>query len=93
MDFEWDDRKFALNKQRHGIDFRRASTIFDGRDIVRVESPRGNEMRWIATGQLEGKMWSVVFTRRGENIRIISARRARKNEKERFYRSVFGRGD
>ncbi|HEY5565538.1 MAG TPA: BrnT family toxin [Rhodothermia bacterium] len=93
MDFEWDERKAALNEQRHGVDFRRASLVFDGRDVVFKESPRKGEMRWIATARLGDDLWSVVYTRREGSIRIISARRARKNEKERYYRSLLGRGD
>ena len=49
MDFEWDERKADLNEERHGVDFRRASLFFDGRDVVFRESPRKGEMRWIAS--------------------------------------------
>ena len=49
MDFEWDERKADLNEERHGVDFRRASLVFDGRDVVFRESPRKGEMRWIAS--------------------------------------------
>jgi len=93
MDFEWDERKALLNLERHGIDFRRARKVFDGREVVVRESPRQGEIRWIATAQLGEDLWSVVFTRRGGRIRIISTRRARNNEKERYYRSILGKGN
>jgi uncharacterized DUF497 family protein len=93
MDFEWDDRKASLNLERHGIDFGDAGKLFDGRRIVVAGSHRSGEMRWIATGQFGNEIWSVVYTRRRTKIRIISARKARRNEKERYYRSVFGRGN
>lgn len=93
MDFEWDERKARLNLERHGIDFRKASKMFDGRDVVFRESPRKGEMRWIATARLGEELWSVVYTRRGAKIRIISTRRARSDEKERYYRSILGEGN
>jgi hypothetical protein len=65
MDFEWDERKALLNLERHGIDFRTARKVFDGREVVVRESPRQGEMRWIATARLGEDLWSVVFTRRG----------------------------
>ena len=90
MDFEWDERKSLTNEQRHGIDFTEASKLFDGRPVVISASPRHGEARWMATGEYGEKIWSVVFTLRHINIRIISARAARKNEKERYNRSLLG---
>lgn len=43
------------------------------------------EVRYLLIGEFYGAVWSVVYTTRGENIRIISARKARKNEKELYY--------
>jgi uncharacterized DUF497 family protein len=84
--FEWDENKSDANLAKHGYDFDDASQIFH-ETIVLHESDRNNEERWIAIGSLDGRLIAVIFTRRGETIRIISARRARKNE-ERTYRNA-----
>jgi hypothetical protein len=84
--FEWDDRKSDLNFAKHGIDFEDAIQVFYG-PIILHPSDRNNEERWIAIGFLEERLVTVVFTRRQDVIRIISARRARKNE-ERAYRNA-----
>lgn len=49
---------------------------------MRVEIPARtvDESRWLVIGQIEGKHWSVVVTYRGQGVRIISARRSRKEE-------------
>jgi uncharacterized DUF497 family protein len=83
--FEWDEQKNCLNRAKHGIDFDDAVEVFNGPFVLR-RSDRHNEERWTALGMAEGRLIVVVFTRRAAAIRIISARRARKNE-EREYRS------
>lgn len=85
-EFEWDPRKSATNLVKHGIDFDDAQEIFYGPIILRA-SKRDNEERWIAIGKSYDVIISVIFTRRGEAIRIISARHPRKNE-ERAYRNA-----
>lgn len=84
--FEWDKRKNDSNLEKHGIDFDDAVEIFYGLVILR-RSNRNNEERWIAVGFSGNRLIAVVFTRRADAIRIISARRARKNE-ERAYRNA-----
>ena len=84
--FDWDERKSRSNLAKHGIDFDSAVEIFYG-PVVLFRSDRNNEERWIAVGSSENRLIAVVFTRRAEVIRIISARRARKNE-ERDYRNA-----
>lgn len=84
--FEWDDDKNRGNRAKHGIDFEEATEVFYGSTLVR-RSDRKNEERWVAIGRSERRLIAVVFTKRGSTIRIISARRARKNE-EREYRNA-----
>jgi uncharacterized DUF497 family protein len=83
--FEWDENKRTSNLEKHGIDFEDAIEVFYGGSLLR-RSHRNNEERWIAIGETEGRIVTVVFTRRRDTLRIISARRARKNE-ERDYRN------
>lgn len=88
--FDWDKRKSKSNLDKHGIDFDDAVEIFYGPIILR-RSDRNNEERWIAIGFLENKLIAVVFTRRADAFRIISARRARKNEESEYRNAKMGR--
>ncbi|MGL3106701.1 BrnT family toxin [Bradyrhizobium sp. BR 1432] len=82
---EWDEDKKNSNLVKHGIDFEDAIEVFD-RPLLLRRSDRHNEERWLAIGILEERLIAVAFTRRANILRIISARRARKNE-ERAYRN------
>jgi len=88
--FEWNQQKNDFNLAKHGIDFEDATAIFYGPVLVR-RSDRNNEERWIALGSLDGKLIAVVFARRGDVIRIISARHARKNEEAEYRHAKMGR--
>ncbi|MGC2811919.1 MAG: BrnT family toxin [Bradyrhizobium sp.] len=88
--FDWDKRKSKSNLDKHGIDFDDAVEIFHGPVILR-RSDRNNEERWIAIGFLENRFIAVVFTRRADAFRIISARRARKNEEREYRNAKMGR--
>jgi uncharacterized protein len=88
--FEWDEEKAASNRRKHGIDFDEAVEIFYGSSLLR-RSDRNAEERWLAIGETEGRVVTVVFTWRGDTLRIISARRARKNEKRAYHHEKMGR--
>lgn len=81
--FEWDDNKNRLNLAKHSIDFEDAVEIFD-HPLLLHRSDRNNEERWVAIGTSGNHVIAVIFTRRNDVIRIISARAARKNEKESY---------
>jgi uncharacterized protein len=80
VDFEFDSDKSASNLKKHGIDFTEVQALWQ--DVIRVEVPARttDEPRWLVIGQIEGKHWSVVVTYREQRIRIISARRSRREE-------------
>lgn len=80
MEFEFDPAKSASNLEKHGIDFTAAQALWQ--DVMRVEIPARtvDEARWLVIGQVGGKHWSVVVTYREQRVRIISARRSRKEE-------------
>jgi uncharacterized protein len=84
MDFEFDPAKSAANKAKHGIDFVEAQELW--RDPERAFAPAlaGVEPRFVAIGKIGDKVWTAVFTWRGDRVRMISVRRARKNEVERY---------
>ena len=85
--FTWDEKKRKLNLAKHGIDFADAPAIFDG-PLVTVEDTRERygEPRYIALGLLQDLVVSLVYTERGDEIRIISIRKALKHE-ARFFLS------
>jgi uncharacterized protein len=86
LDFEWDDAKAQSNFEKHGIPFRAAYVMFDGRPLTTVRSDRGSEARFRSIAMIEGVALAVIWTQRGEVIRVISLRRARTNE-ERAHRA------
>ncbi len=88
--FEWDPQKAARNLVKHGVDFEDAIQIFSGPLLLR-RSDRIHEKRWLAIGEVHGRLIAVAFTWRGRMLRIISARRARKNEKRSFHQEKMGR--
>lgn len=80
MDFEFDPHKSATNKEKHVIDFAEAQKLWEDRDRLLVPARTQNEARFMLIGKIGQKHWSVIFTYRGETIRIISVRRAREEE-------------
>jgi uncharacterized DUF497 family protein len=88
--FEWDAAKRHANIEEHGIDFEDAASIFS-RPYLRIRSDRNNEMRFVAIGCIRDVKIAVVYTVRAGACRIISARRARTNEREDYHAAVGGR--
>jgi uncharacterized protein len=89
MEFEWDEDKRLANIKNHGIDFVDVSEVFDG-DIFTVEDDRYSygEQRFVTFGLLKGSVVAVVNTDRGEFIRIISVRKATKNESRTYFQAI-----
>ena len=84
MAFEFDPGKSASNRAKHGIDFNDAQALWGDPWLLEAPARTADEPRFIVVGRIEGQHWSAVCTRRGERIRIISVRRARKEEVERY---------
>jgi uncharacterized protein len=88
-EFEWDDIKAEANLRKHKISFQKARRVFDDLFALVEQdlSEDFGEDRFLATGMVEGLLVAVVFTERGERIRLISARKANSHEQRRYYRS------
>ena len=84
MKFECDPNKSLSNKQKHGIDFEEAKLLWEDDKMVEIRTSYEDEERFINIGKISAKIYAVVTTYRHENIRIISARRARKKEIELY---------
>jgi len=80
MTFEYDPKKSAENKRKHGLDFEEAQALWADTNLVEVPARTDDEPRWLVVGDIDGKHWSAVITRRGDNIRLISVRRSRDEE-------------
>ena len=87
LQFEWDSKKAQSNKKKHGITFEGASTIFGDPLSITIPDPAHSisEDRFITIGtSINNKLIVVVHTDRDDIIRIISARKATRDEKNQY---------
>lgn len=84
--FEWDPDESAQCYEKRGFDFEYAARIFQN-DFIQEEDERQDwgEQRFVSVGEVEGRVLTVVWTRRKNNRRIISARPASRDERENFH--------
>jgi uncharacterized protein len=80
FNFEFDDVKSQSNATKHGIDFVEAKKLWNDPRLIEIVAKTVDEPRSLVIGLLDGKYWSAIITYRGDNIRIISVRRARTEE-------------
>jgi uncharacterized DUF497 family protein len=93
VELEWDERKRRSNLAKHGIDFESAKRIFEGTFIEREDRRQGyGEQRIEAYGEAGGVVLCVVYTRREGRLRIITVRRARRDERKDYYAATATRG-
>ena len=81
MEFEFDEQKSISNEKKHGIDFIKVQALWDDEERLEIPAKTVNEPRFIVLGKIASRVWAVVITYRRERIRIISARRARTEER------------
>ena len=82
--FEFDPVKSAANLEKHGIAFDAAEALWADPALLEIPARTNGEPRFLVIGRIAGKHWSAVITYRGGNVRIISVRRARKEEIEAY---------
>ena len=85
MRFEFDASKSKANLAKHGMDFEMAQELWRDAEGLVVPARHSNETRKLLIAQREGKLWTAVFTERGDATRIISVRRSRDNERMAYY--------
>jgi len=90
MYFEWDNAKNAINIRKHGIDFADVKDIFNHPMLILLDNREDyGEERYIGIGWIQQLMAVVVYVERHkDSIRIISARKATKNEVRRYEQSI-----
>ena len=89
MRFEWNEAKRLANIEKHGIDFADVPAMFDG-DILSIEDQRFeyDETRYIAFGLVKFRVIAVAHTDEADVIRIISARKATRNEEKLYFEAI-----
>ena len=87
MRFEWDVKKEQINRDKHGVSFAEAVTVFNDAHASIFDDPKHSvdEHREIIIGRsIVDSLLLVSFTERSTALRIISARKANKKERTRY---------
>jgi uncharacterized DUF497 family protein len=85
MPFEWDAEKARSNLRKHGVDLADAVGVFHDPLALSRPDEAGEEERWVALGMdFLGRILTVVYTLRGDDVRIISAREATRAERRSY---------
>jgi hypothetical protein len=90
LNFEWDETKAKSNLAKHGVSFEEASTVFGDPLSLTIPDPAHSqaEDRSIVLGRShQRKLLVVVHTERGDDLRIIGARRASRRERTNYEES------
>ena len=84
--FVWDEAKRRSNLEKHGLDFKDAHLVYDNPEKCTYDSSRKGERRWrdIAVAVIHGKLLTLIYTERGDQIRVISLRPASREEREQY---------
>ncbi len=85
MEFEWDSRKAASNLRKHAVDFADAATVLYDERAITIPDEQPDEERFITLGMdALGRLFVVVYTWRGNKVRLISARKATPREHRQY---------
>lgn len=87
MRYTYDAKKRAANLKKHGYDFEDAPLVIESGRTVTFEDRRFaySEQRFITLGMLRGNVVVIASTETDEEIRLISMRKAERNEQEIYY--------
>jgi hypothetical protein len=85
VNYQWDPEKAKSNRKKHGVSFADAVTIFSDELALTIEDESSDEQRFITMGMdIFGKILLVAYTWRGNNIRLISARKTTAKERKEY---------
>jgi uncharacterized DUF497 family protein len=83
--FEWDHNKDRQNQTKHGVSFADTFAVFEDSNALTIEDNEHDEERFVTIGMdCFGRILTVAYTWRDENIRIISARKSTKSEAKQY---------
>ena len=86
MEFEWDTDKAESNLRRHGINFAEATSVLKDDTAITIYDEHPIEDRYITIGISDlGQFLVVVYTLRHNKIRLISAIKANKRERQQYF--------
>jgi uncharacterized DUF497 family protein len=92
LEFEWDDDKASANLEKHGVDFVDAAQIFAGVTFEVADTRRAyGEPRTRAIGAHDEEVYVVVYTPRGDRLRLISAWKAGHNDRKQYHAHLAAR--
>jgi uncharacterized DUF497 family protein len=85
VEVEWDGRKAAANRKKHGVDFADAITALHDEMALTIKGEGTDEERFITTGtDALGRVLVLVYTWRDDRLRVISARKATARERRQY---------
>ena len=85
MEFEYDENKSRINKEKHKIDFAEAQNLWQNENALIIPANIvDDEIRYAIISLFEGKCYVAIYTMRDEIYRIISDRRCRRNEEKSY---------
>jgi len=89
MRFEWDEAKRRSNLTRHGLDFIDVERVFAENTFTRSDDRFDyGEIRYYTLGMVDGRVVAITHTETDEVTRVISFRKATKNEEEIYYEEI-----
>jgi uncharacterized DUF497 family protein len=89
MKFEWDENKRRENLLKHGFDFADAWQVFEDNRVIFIDDRFDyDELRLVTIGFLSGNIVTVTYTENDEITRIISLRKATKNEQTKHIKGI-----
>lgn len=85
MRYQWDPNKAAINLRKHGVDFADAVSVFSDDFALSFEDTRFDEERYVVIGaDLLDRILVIVYTWRNKEVRLISARKATRRERQQY---------
>jgi uncharacterized DUF497 family protein len=92
MNFEWDESKNQINISKHGLDFLDSWEVFDQPMLRKLDARQEyGEERFLGFGMLHKEIVTIVFTERDDTIRVISLRKARRDERHYYKETIKNR--
>lgn len=84
--YAWDEAKRKSNLEKHGLDFKDAFLVYENPDKCTYEAGYRGECRLIdlATAVVHGRLLTLIYTKRGGSVRIISFRPASREERKQY---------
>ena len=87
MKFEYNTQKSAANLHKHGVTLEEAQELWSAPN-VQIKARITGEPRFMIIGKLKGRLYSCIFTTRGESVRLISARRSHAKEEKVYHEHI-----